>query len=248
VARTKVLIVDDDPDIVFIMRAFLNREGLDVVDAADGLEGMKKILEESPDVVVLDVMMPGMDGYQVCERIKRGESDSDLPIIFLSAKTGQADIDRGYAAGADDYLTKPFQPMDLLESIGRLTLPAIGVERRWRSANPVAITDMDVRRFVHDHLQSLAQWTILEHFTKTDPPVMTALQVASWYSSAPRGQVEQELNALVDTGVLEFEVASAEYRLTENRQLVAAMNKFFEYCKNMDARLRVICMILEREH
>jgi DNA-binding response OmpR family regulator len=243
VAPTKVLIIDDDPDIVFIMRTFLTREGMQVLDAADGVQGMKAILEESPDVVLLDIMMPGLDGYEVCERIKLGERGSTLPIIFLSAKTSQADIDRGFAAGADDYLTKPFEPMELLETIGRLTKPAMGVGRRWRSGNPLAIPDVDVRRFVQDHLHSLAQWTILDHFAKTRS--MTAQQVSSWYSSASRRQVEDELEALAQTGVLVRDPATKEYSLTTEPRTAAAMQKFFAYCENMDSRLRVICMILE---
>lgn len=241
----KILVVDDDPDIIFITRTFLAKEGYEVVDADDGMEGLQAILEEAPDVVVLDVMMPGIDGFEVCERIKQGERGASLPIIMLSAKTSEGDIERGFACGADEYITKPFDPTQLLEAISRLTRQSIGVERVWQTSDPLAVKDMDVRRFVKDHLHSLAQWTILDHFIKNPEVRMTSDELASWYSGAPASQVVRDAKALAGSGALEFESATKTYGLTRDSELRAVMERFFEYCSQMDARLRIICMILE---
>lgn len=241
----KVLIVDDDPDMVFITRTFLSKEGYEVAHADDGVQGLQRILEEAPDVVVLDVMMPGIDGFEVCERIKQGERGASLPIIMLSAKTGEADIERGFACGADEYITKPFDPAQLLESISRLTRQSMGVERVWQTTDPLAVKDAEIRRFVKDHLRSLAQWTILDHFIKNPDARLTEQELAAWYSGAPGNHVVKDAQALAESGVLDFDPDTGTYALSGDPELRDLMRRFFDYCTAMDARLRIICMILE---
>jgi DNA-binding response OmpR family regulator len=115
-----VLVVDDDPVIQKLLQVNFEMEGYNVITAGDGEEGLAKAQAERPDVVVLDVMMPKMDGLEVARRLKGNDDTRSIPIILLSAKAQLADVQAGQATGADDYLTKPFDPLELLERVGAL--------------------------------------------------------------------------------------------------------------------------------
>ncbi|HSK22972.1 MAG TPA: response regulator [Egicoccus sp.] len=115
-----MLAVDDDPTILRLLQVNLEMEGHEVLTAEDGHSALAVIRAERPDVVLLDVMMPEMDGFQVCESVRADPDIADTPIVFVSARAQQADLDRGYASGADGYITKPFDPVDLVETIERL--------------------------------------------------------------------------------------------------------------------------------
>jgi YD repeat-containing protein len=110
----RILIVDDDPPSVKMIGFLLREEGYTVLTANSGPEALQMLQEEMPDLVILDVMMPGMDGLEVCRRIRRS---TDLPIIFLSARGETADRVAGLDVGADDYLPKPFEPAELLARV-----------------------------------------------------------------------------------------------------------------------------------
>ena len=109
----RVLIADDDADILALVVFRLERSGYEVLQATDGEEALRLALEESPDLAVLDVMMPKMDGYEVTRRIRDNEATSRLPVILLTARAQQSDVEQGLLAGADDYVKKPFSPQDL---------------------------------------------------------------------------------------------------------------------------------------
>ena len=115
-----VLVVDDDPVIQKLLQVNFEMEGYSVITAGDGEEGLAKAQAEHPDAVVLDVMMPKMDGLEVARRLKGDPDTESIPIILLSAKAQQADIQAGTATGAEDYLTKPFDPLELLQRVGAL--------------------------------------------------------------------------------------------------------------------------------
>ena len=102
----KILVVDDEPDILLMLRMALEDEGYDVVLAADGEMAMSRIEEHSPDLVVLDLMMPVLDGYGVLGRLQ--SQGSTLPVVVLSARSDQSDIDRALALGAAEFMSKPF--------------------------------------------------------------------------------------------------------------------------------------------
>jgi DNA-binding response OmpR family regulator len=108
-----VLAADDDPDILSLVVFRLERAGYEVLTAADGDEALRLALERNPDLAVLDVMMPKLDGYEVTRRLRAHEPTSRLPIILLTARVQEADITRGFEAGADDYIKKPFSPQEL---------------------------------------------------------------------------------------------------------------------------------------
>ncbi|MBM3287717.1 MAG: response regulator [Candidatus Eisenbacteria bacterium] len=115
--RKRILVVDDEIYIVHILEFSLTMEGYQVLTAADGEEAMRLIEQERPDLVVLDIMMPKMDGYEVCRRLRQDEQLKGIPVILLSAKGRAVDREVGLQAGADDYITKPFSPRKLLEKI-----------------------------------------------------------------------------------------------------------------------------------
>ncbi|MBK8984522.1 MAG: response regulator [Chloroflexi bacterium] len=112
-----VLIVDDEPMARTLLRLMLVRAGFNVAEAEDGYDALNKVKQSQPDIVLLDVMMPGMDGFAVCEKLRRGKETSTLPIIMLSAKTDLDSINKGLRVGATKYLTKPISPEDLTHHV-----------------------------------------------------------------------------------------------------------------------------------
>ena len=109
----KLLLVEDDPDIQLVARAALKRAGFTVTALPTGAAALQRVRIDRPDVILLDWMMPEMDGPEVCERLKRDPDTVDIPVIFLTACSQQAEIDRGLALGAVGYLTKPFDALAL---------------------------------------------------------------------------------------------------------------------------------------
>jgi two-component system alkaline phosphatase synthesis response regulator PhoP len=120
VDRKRILVVDDEIYIVHILEFSLTMEGYSILTASDGEEALQMIDSERPDLVVLDIMMPKLDGYEVCRRLRQDEQFADLPVILLSAKGRPVDREAGLQAGANDYITKPFSPRKLLEKISEL--------------------------------------------------------------------------------------------------------------------------------
>jgi len=112
----KILLVDDEKDIVEFLQYNLEAEGFEVISAYDGESALEK-MQENPDLVVLDVMMPKMNGYEVCRNIRLNEIYNDVPIIFLTAKTSEFDELKGFDLGADDYIKKPISPKMLVARI-----------------------------------------------------------------------------------------------------------------------------------
>jgi DNA-binding response OmpR family regulator len=113
VARPLVLVADDDPDILQLVALRLGRSGYDVVTASDGEQALDAALERAPDLALLDVMMPKLDGYQVTERLRGNATTRHMPVILLTARVQEADVARGIQAGADDYVKKPFSTQEL---------------------------------------------------------------------------------------------------------------------------------------
>ena len=113
----KIVAIDDEADILRLIRIKLSKEGFEVSTASNGDEGVSKVLAERPDVIIVDVMMPGKDGYQVVSEIKRRLKDEAPVAILLTSKAEEADMKKGLQAGADDYITKPFSPRELIERI-----------------------------------------------------------------------------------------------------------------------------------
>ena len=116
----KILAVDDEKHIVRLVQVNLERQGYEVVTASDGKEALQKVEEERPDLVVLDVMMPYMDGFEVLQNLRRNPATREIPVIMLTAKAQDADVFKGWQSGVDCYLTKPFNPKELISFVKRI--------------------------------------------------------------------------------------------------------------------------------
>lgn len=129
--KRRVLVVDDEPDVLLLCRVNLEFEGYQVVQAADGVEALEQMRAEKPDVVLLDVMMPRMDGWAVLAAAKEEPELAGIPIVLLTAKVQEADQIRGFELGATEYITKPFSPLALAQTIGDvLTADPEAIEQR----------------------------------------------------------------------------------------------------------------------
>jgi two-component system, cell cycle response regulator len=124
----RVLVIDDDRLILEVLETVLDLEEFDVVTADDGETGLDRLREHRPDVVVCDVMMPGIDGLEVCRRIKADPETVDLPVVLLTARDRPEDRAAGEAAGCDAYVIKPFSPLHLIDVIGDVQVPGRQVE------------------------------------------------------------------------------------------------------------------------
>lgn len=116
----QILIVDDEPNIVISLEFLMRREGFEVTVARDGEEALGSIAAKRPDLVLLDVMMPKINGFEVCERLRANPALADMRIVMLTAKGREAEIKKGLSLGADGYITKPFSTRDLVVQVKNL--------------------------------------------------------------------------------------------------------------------------------
>ena len=115
--KTKIAVIEDEVDILEVINYNLSKEGFDVCSALDGEEGLALIKKEVPDLVLLDLMLPGLDGIEICRKLKTDYSTRSIPIIMVTAKGEESDIVLGLGMGADDYMVKPFRPRELIARI-----------------------------------------------------------------------------------------------------------------------------------
>ena len=162
-----ILVVDDEPDILSLHRLILEREGWQVITSGDGVDAIQKAIDRRPDLIILDVMMPRMNGYQVCRLLKNDQQTSGIPIVMCTVRSLESERRYAYTSGADEYLTKPFDPAELVRLV-RVTLaaragPPPGVERATGVGRHPTSTDTilsDVNRLLDQRLMEL---TILQH-------------------------------------------------------------------------------------
>ena len=112
-----ILVADDEPDVLELVGYRLSRSGFTVVEACDGEEALARALDQVPDLAVLDVMMPKLDGYELTRRLRAADATQRVPVILLTARAQESDIATGFEAGADDYLGKPFSPDELVARV-----------------------------------------------------------------------------------------------------------------------------------
>lgn len=116
-SQKKIILIEDEPDILEVIEYNLKRENFSVLTAADGLEGLDLVIREKPDLVLLDLMLPGIDGMEICRQVRNNQAVKRVPIIMLTAKGDESDVVLGLGLGADDYMTKPFSPKELIARI-----------------------------------------------------------------------------------------------------------------------------------
>jgi two-component system alkaline phosphatase synthesis response regulator PhoP len=185
----RILVVDDEEDILELLGYSLGREGYDVLTAATGEEALKKAKGNAVDLVVLDLMLPGVDGLEVCRQLKANGETRSIPIVMLTAKGEESDVVAGLELGADDYVTKPFSP--------RVLLARIRAVLRRRSAEPVSeedvihIGDLVIHPGRHEVLVrgkavdlTATEFRILHHLARRPGWVFTRYQIVD----AARGE------------------------------------------------------------
>jgi len=120
----RILAVDDEPKVLAVIKKRLEFAGYEVITAADGPDGLQKARSERPDLIVLDLILPGLNGYQVCRLLKGDRGFSDIPVLMLTARSQEKDISEGLKAGADAYMTKPYDPEEFLAQVAKLLAQA----------------------------------------------------------------------------------------------------------------------------
>jgi len=119
VSKKKILVVEDEESLLKLESILLTSKGYEVQGVTNGQAALDAIAEEKPDLVLLDIMLPEMDGFEVCRRIKENPQTKDLPVVMLTAKKSREDMARGQQVGADWYITKPFKSVNVIETIQR---------------------------------------------------------------------------------------------------------------------------------
>jgi two-component system, OmpR family, alkaline phosphatase synthesis response regulator PhoP len=122
---SRILIVEDEPDVLLLLENRVRGAGHEVLSATDGQHGIELALTGSPDLLVLDWMMPAFDGLQVLERIRADERGRQVKVLMVTARSQQDDVERAFGAGADDYIVKPFSSRELIERIAALLMTAV---------------------------------------------------------------------------------------------------------------------------
>ena len=122
----RVLVVDDEPDVLLLCRLNLQQRGHELLEAADGSKALEIARDRHPDVIVLDLMLPGISGYDVLEALQRDAETTNIPVLVLTAKSLRADRERSHGLGASAFLTKPFLPNELCEMVDSLVAPRQG--------------------------------------------------------------------------------------------------------------------------
>src|SRR5919201_1291815 len=191
-AGPRILVVDDDPMVATTIERVLLPEGYEVDVALGGLAALSRVKERRPDLVVLDLMMPGVDGREVCRRLR---AEDNLPILLLTARSGTADRVRGLDTGADDYLVKPFAYAELLARVRALLrragpAPAGGETLRF-SDLLMDLGTRQVRRGERPIPLSAREFAVLEHFLRHSRQVLTREQLleAVWTNEEPDDNV-----------------------------------------------------------
>lgn len=141
-SKEKILVIEDEEDILALIHYNLVKNGFRVECATSGEEGYKKARDIRPDLILLDLMLPGMDGHDVCRKLREGSDTKDFPIIMLTAKGEEHDIVRGLDQGADDYIPKPFSPQVLLARVKALLRRQNKVEEPAGHEEPIQIHDL----------------------------------------------------------------------------------------------------------
>lgn len=171
-AKEKILAIDDEPDVLRVLKYRLEKAGYEVLTALDGIKGLELARKEKPNLIILDIMMPGEDGYSVCKRLKNMSESAGIPVIFLSAKAEEKDIIRGFQSGGIYYITKPYEPEVLLETVKKALENPLELERekeKWIKRLIIFSEDELLKRAIQENFSDLIEAIFLnkeEDFSK----------------------------------------------------------------------------------
>lgn len=175
----KILIIEDDEHIIELLRFNVENNGYIVSVAMEGYEGLNKAINELPDLILLDLMLPGIDGIEICKRLKTKEKTKDIPIIMLTAKSHETDKILGLEIGADDYVTKPFSVRELITRI-KVVFRRYNVDVSKASATKFVINDLVIDNEKHEVTRAgevirltLKEYKLLEFLAENRSKVLT---------------------------------------------------------------------------
>ncbi len=221
-----VLIADDEEDVLDLVELHLKREGLEVVRAANGLEAVRLAKDARPDLVVLDIMMPGMDGVAVLKRLRQKDSTRHLPVIMLTARSQQGDRIQGLESGADDYLTKPFSPRELV-------LRITGLLRRSNSVRTVSELRIGPFQFDFRHLKFLVHGEPVDLTTTEFRLVAMLLETPAM--THPRSSLLREVWGYSD----EVHTRTLDTHMKRLREKLGAYHRCIETVRGVGYRFRL---------
>ena len=150
IEKSKILLVDDEEDILEFLSYNLKKEGFGIDTANNGISALKKLEKSKPDLIILDVMMPEMDGIEVCEKIREQDNFDDVLILFLTARSEEYSELAGFSAGADDYITKPIKPKLLVSRVNAI----LKRKRKKKNDGPIEIGEIHINKSNHKLLYS----------------------------------------------------------------------------------------------
>lgn len=242
--KPKLLIIEDDVATTKLLQFILESEGFHTEVALSGIEGLEKMADFGPRIVLLDVMMSGMDGFEVCRKLKEDPQTFRLPIVFLSAKALQEDIDKGLSLGADDYITKPFNPQELVTRLRR-------VLERYPATDQVQPPETrdwnDSLKIVSLGMNSFTKWDLIKFFYDYPENYFSISELAETLRRAQE-QLRRDLAALLEAGICqEKSKGSGEYQFTRDAYLRERVEDFFRFCKTEQGRIKAVCQILKYE-
>ncbi|MFH1259465.1 MAG: response regulator [Elusimicrobiota bacterium] len=240
----KILIIDDDYMISKLIQDNLEMEGFSVISASNGFKGLELMMREKPDMLLLDIMMPGMDGYEVCRKLKGSQATKSIPIIFLSAKSQDEDITLGLEMGADDYIPKPFDILDLGKRV-RKALAKKPVEPAEISPEEV---DPKTLNFIEENILSYAHWDTLTYFYSGGTQTRNSSEEITQAIGRPLTATEEVLKNLTASGILMVEKSRDKnfYTGTTDPETLKTIKKFLDFSETCFGRLKTIQKIIQK--
>jgi len=188
--KKKILVIDDSDLMLDIIKDIINQAGYEVITASSGKEGLELVRKHKPDLVLLDIIMPGMDGFEVCEALRNDDSNNLMPIIILTAKNKDEDKLRGLELGADDYITKPFNPRELISRVkntlrrvdkNRYANPLTGLQGNTEIINEIdrRIANNEIFAVIYLDMDNFKAYNDVYGFAKGDTAIKMTADVIS---------------------------------------------------------------------
>lgn len=228
--KSRILVVEDDPRTAASLALYLRHAGYDVIEARDGIAALDAAATERPDLIVLDLMLPGLDGFEVCRTLRRGES---TPVIMLTARAVEEDKLRGLESGADDYVTKPFSPRELVARVGavlRRVKPRASVVRS--GAVEVDLELRQVRRAGVPVSLTATEFRIIEALASAPGRAFTRAELAD----RAFGHGHEALERTLDVHVMNLRRKMEPHRARGSSVVVTVFGTGYRFAAEADGR------------
>jgi DNA-binding response OmpR family regulator len=231
-----ILVIEDESQILANVQEILELNDFSVITATDGEIGLELATTKKPDLIICDIMMPGLSGYEVLTELRKNPQSANIPLIFLTAKTERSDIRQGMGLGADDYITKPFEPLEILEAVkSRLARHSISNQAYLQESEKSATLQKEIKKHQTQlqNAQDMAQIraNILDKFTQDLRNPLSSLNMSIQMLKMAKTEAEREkyLAILKEAYIQELEILNEvnslqELLTTENTRLLKSYN------------------------